>query len=177
MLIDIIKSHVNMIILHIDVIYFACGEQENATIDNGLLYYSRIKYQVLWFSERHHNSAVMDSVDKILIVSKTTPGLCEKNDFCKYKGMNKYTLNMKICKCDHKSKYEPGLCSDTIPGGSWLLYEVELLQVSDQGIDLFDELDVDQNEELTLEEVFHWIFTESFCFNKGCEPGFLSPVQ
>lgn len=78
MLIDIIKSHVNMIILHIDIIYFACGEQENATIDNGLLYYNRIKYQVLWFSERRHNSAVMDSVDKILIVSKTTPGLCEK---------------------------------------------------------------------------------------------------
>lgn len=83
---------------------------------------------------------------------------------------------MKICKCEKNSKYEPDLCSDTIPGGSWLLYEVELLQVSDQGIDLFDELDVDQNEELTLEEVFHWIFTESFCFlTRDANPGSYHP--
>ena len=45
MLIDIIKSHVNMIILHVDIIYFACGEQENATItDFDTIMESNIKY-------------------------------------------------------------------------------------------------------------------------------------
>lgn len=43
--------------------------------------------------------------------------------------------------------------SENIPRGSWLVYEIELIDFLEVKIDFFDTLDVDKNEQLNLEEV------------------------
>ncbi|XP_061164535.1 peptidyl-prolyl cis-trans isomerase FKBP10-like [Saccostrea echinata] len=42
---------------------------------------------------------------------------------------------------------------DKVPGGSWLLYEVELVEVSEEDIDVFETLDEDKDEHLNTDEM------------------------